>query len=424
MLRADLLDCIEEFLSKHGPRPSQPFGGVQMIFVGDLYQLPPVVTDDLREYFQQYYHSPYFFSSRALARRPELVELKRVYRQRDSDFIDLLSRVREGTVTERDMDLVNRRVNPSFQPSEADFHFTLTTTNRAADRINAENLSRLPGSVLVVDAEQQGEVNSTYLPTEVQLAFKPSAQVMMVNNDHEGRWVNGDIGTVKAFSRCNGELDFVRIELRDQTKPVDVSRHVWELVAFTYKKGRIVSRPAGRFAQFPFRLAWAVTIHKSQGKTFDNLIVDLDRGTFAHGQLYVALSRCTSLEGITLRQPLTRADIQVNPLIGSWLSGKDIERPLPPPPIVNPRVLRLMECDERDTQLEHGNLRLACLVYGGGKVVIWGDPGNRRNIDSVLGAGFPCIVEADWRSPTESAKRYGVTHWVAQNAYLKVFSDQ
>ena len=411
MLRADLLDCIEEFLRKHGPCPSQPFGGVQMIFVGDLYQLPPVVTDDLREYFQQHYHSPYFFSSRALARRPEIVELKRVYRQRDSDFIGFLNRVREDTVTESDMDFVNQRVNPSFQPSEADFHVTLTTTNRAADRINAENLSGLLGNTLVADAEQQGDVDSTYLPTEVQLSFKPGAQVMMVNNDRAGRWVNGSIGTIKAFSRRNGEVDFVRVQLLGQPKPVDVSRHVWELVAFAYEEGRIVSRPAGQFAQFPFRLAWAVTIHKSQGKTFDNLIVDLDGGTFAHGQLYVALSRCTSLEGIVLRQPLMRAWNQVDPRIRRWfLEGN--------------KTLTLMECDEGGTQLERGNLRLACLIEGGGKVVFWGDMGNRRNIDNVLVAGFPCVIEADWRSPPETAKRFGVTHWVAQNAYVKVLSDQ
>ncbi len=237
MLRADLLDCIDEFLRKHGPRPNQLFGGVQMIFIGDLYQLPPVVTGDLDEHFQQHYRSPHFFSSRALARQPKLMELKRVYRQRDSEFIGLLSRIRDGTV-KSDMDLVNQRVKPNLRPNEEGSCVTLTTTNSAADRINAESLSRLPGSTLVVDAEQQGEVDSAYLPTEVQLAFKPGAQVMMVNNDHAGRWVNGSIGTIKAFNYRNGEVDFVRVQMLDQPKPVDVSRYAWELMDFTCEKGK------------------------------------------------------------------------------------------------------------------------------------------------------------------------------------------
>ena len=322
MLRADLLDCVDMFLRKHGPRRGALFGGVQMVFVGDLYQLPPVVTADEREIFRTLYETPYFFSARALAGVDlEIVELEKVYRQKDGAFVDLLNRIRNDSVDDEDVARLNGRVHPGFEPANDAFYVHLTATNRNADRINDRKLDSLPGRAMVSHAEISGDFGREYYPTATGLAFKKGAQIMLLNNDAEGRWVNGSVGAIESIE---GQQDHgepcLSVRLRDGGERVEVSPHTWELIRFSLDEGAIVTEPVGRFTQLPFRLAWAVTIHKSQGKTFDRIVVDLERGAFAAGQTYVALSRCTSFAGIVLERPIARTSIRADWRIRRFLT--------------------------------------------------------------------------------------------------------
>ena len=327
MLRADLLDCIDMFLRKHGPRRSAPFGGVHMVFVGDLYQLPPVVTGDEREIFRTVYETPYFFSARVLAGEDlEIVELEKVYRQKDAAFVDLLNRIRNDSVDDDDMGRLNARLDPKFEPANDIFYVSLTTTNRNADRLNETKLASLPGRTLVSRADVSRDFGREYYPTATDLAFKEGAQIMMLNNDAAGRWVNGSIGTIESLEQDEEEEDFLFVQLRDGDEIVEVRPHTWDLVRFALVDGRIVSEPVGHFTQLPFRLAWAVTIHKSQGKTFDRIVVDLERGAFAAGQTYVALSRCTSFEGIVLKRPIAKSSIRADWRIRQFLTGYHYHR--------------------------------------------------------------------------------------------------
>ena len=327
MLRADLLDCVDLFLRKHGPTPNAPFGGVRMVFVGDLYQLPPVVTGREREIFHTVYETPYFFSARALANEEvEIVELRKVYRQKDAGFVDLLNRVRNDSVDEDDLARLNARFQPGFEPANDVFHVSLTTTNRNADRINETRLASLPGRARVSHANVAGDFGREHYPTATELAFKEGAQIMMLNNDPGGRWVNGSVGTIESFEQDEEGEDFLSVRLRDGDDLVEVRPHTWDLIRFGLADGRIVSEPIGSFTQLPFRLAWAVTIHKSQGKTFDRIVVDLERGAFAPGQTYVALSRCTSFEGIVLRRPIAKGSIRTDWRIRQFLTGYHYRR--------------------------------------------------------------------------------------------------
>lgn len=333
MLRADLLDCVDMFLRKHGPTPGAPFGGVQMVFVGDLYQLPPVVTSGEREIFRSVYETPYFFSARALADGDlEIIELEKVYRQEDAGFVALLNSVRNDSVDDADVEHLNARVDPRFEPPDDVFFISLTTTNRNADRINGDRLASLPGLRSVSVAEISGDFGREHYPTATDLAFKAGAQIMMLNNDSMGRWVNGSLGVIESVAGWQGGRHGVTIRLRDRPAAVEVEPHTWEVIRFALQAGEITSEPVGRFTQLPFRLAWAVTIHKSQGKTFDNVVIDLERGAFAAGQTYVALSRCTSFEGIVLRRPVKRSSIRADWRIQRFLTGyryRESEQALP-----------------------------------------------------------------------------------------------
>ena len=322
MLRADLLDCVDMFLRKHGPKRGAPFGGVQMVFVGDLYQLPPVVTNSEREIFRSVYATPYFFSASALADGDlEIVELEKVYRQSDAAFVTLLNSVRNDSVDDADVAHLNARVNLAFEPPDDVFFISLTTTNRNADRLNASKLASLPGTRSVSIAEISGDFGREQYPTSTELAFKAGAQVMMLNNDSMGRWVNGSLGVIESVAVWDEGRHGVTIRLRDWHAAVEVEPHTWEVIRFVLQAGELSSEPVGRFTQLPFRLAWAVTIHKSQGKTFDNVVIDLERGAFAAGQTYVALSRCTSFEGIVLRRPVKRSSIRADWRIQKFLTG-------------------------------------------------------------------------------------------------------
>ena len=321
MLRADLLDCVDMFLRKHGPNAGAPFGGVQMVFVGDLYQLPPVVTGGEREIFRSVYETPYFFSARALAESDlEIIELSKVYRQEDADFVALLNSVRNDSVSDADVAHLNARLDPAFEPPDDVFCISLTTTNRNADRINAYRLASLPGRNSVSVAEISGDFGREHYPTATELAFKAGAQVMMLNNDAVGRWVNGSLGVIESVAAWEA-AQAVTIRLQDWDSAVEVEPYTWEVIRFAVQAGEITSESVGRFTQLPFRLAWAVTIHKSQGKTFDNVVIDLERGAFASGQTYVALSRCTAFEGIVLRRPVRRSSIRADWRIQRFLTG-------------------------------------------------------------------------------------------------------
>ena len=334
MLRADLLDCVNEFLRKHGPRPGEPFGGVRMVFVGDLYQLPPVVPPDAGHIFKGgRYETPYFFSADALSSEQpepvklELVELKKVYRQEDIAFIDLLDRIRTESVDHGDLPRLNQRVGPGRASA-----ICLTTTNEAADRVNASKLAPLDGEPAISRGKTQGEFSdgstrsardsaarrTSEYPAPETLTFKVGARVMLLNNDPAGRWVNGSIGELVEIVEPSQR---VRVRLEEREEPVDVERFTWSRVRHTLKNGTITTEEIGSFRQLPFRLAWAVTIHKSQGQTFKNIVIDLGGGAFVAGQTYVALSRSTSLEGIALRRPIDRRSIFADSRIEKFLAA-------------------------------------------------------------------------------------------------------
>lgn len=321
MVRADLLDCIDAFLRQHGPDKKKPFGGVQMLLVGDLYQLPPVVTGADRAIFEGVYPSPYFFDAKVFAECGfELLELEKIYRQTEDRFIKLLNAVRDNAVRPDDLALLNLRCRPDFEPPAGDFYVYLTTTNDLADSINRARLGAVKGKVFAYAGEVNGTFEQKNLPTHEALELKLGAQVMLLNNDPLGRWVNGSIGHVADI--IHGELDAVRVRLSDGHE-VDVSPFTWEMFRFVYDKDleRVESEVVGSFRQYPLRLAWAVTIHKSQGKTFPKVVIDVGRGTFSHGQAYVALSRCTTLEGIVLKRPFMRQHILLDDRVRDFLEN-------------------------------------------------------------------------------------------------------
>jgi ATP-dependent DNA helicase PIF1 len=321
MVRADLLDCIDAFLRQHGPDKKKPFGGIQMILIGDLYQLPPVVRESDRAIFGGLYPSPYFFDAKVFASCEfEFLELEKIYRQTEDRFIKLLNAVRDNAVRPEDLALLNLRYKPDFEPPPDDFYVYLTTTNDLADTINRSRLSAIKGKAYAYAGEINGAFEEKNLPTHTDLQIKFGAQVMLLNNDPMGRWVNGSIGHVVDI--VHGEEDAVRVRLADG-HDVDVVPFTWEMYRFVYDKDleRIETEITGAFRQYPLRLAWAVTIHKSQGKTFSKVIIDVGRGTFSHGQSYVALSRCTSLEGIVLKRPFLRQHILLDLRVREFLEN-------------------------------------------------------------------------------------------------------
>ena len=348
MVRADLLDCVDVFLRLHGRGKSMPFGGIQMILIGDLYQLPPVVTSREKALFMDYYKSPYFFDAMVFGGNKtfnmEFIELEKVYRQKDAGFLKLLNAIRNNTATDDDMNEINKRYIPDFrdlsasaqagkgcspikdprlnlsphalsgEPSRAsfgdkDFSIYLTTTNNLADSINIKKLAEIKGKEYRYTGVLEGDFSAKDLPTGMEIVLKTGAQVMLLNNDSAGRWINGSIGRIVGVEKEDGR-DAILVELSDG-ETVDVTPYKWEMYKFSYDKNRnmVTSEAVGSFTQYPLKLAWAVTIHKSQGMTFDNAIIDIGRGTFCHGQLYVALSRCTTLEGIVLKIPVSKKNI-------------------------------------------------------------------------------------------------------------------
>jgi ATP-dependent DNA helicase PIF1 len=309
MVRADLLDCVDRFLRLNGRRKDRPFGGLQMIFIGDLYQLPPVATGAERQIFRSLYESPYFYSAGVFSSlEMEFVELEKIYRQHDDTFIRLLNAIRNNSITEDDLTLLNQRCLPDFEPPPDEFYIYLTTTNALAEEVNDRQLTRLNGTLYTFTGRIEGEFGREYLPTAVDLQVKEGAQIMMLNNDAEGRWVNGSIGKILDILPGRNSEHIVVAELADGGV-VEITPYTWEIFRFFAEDGQLKSEVVGRFRQYPLMLAWAVTIHKSQGKTFDRVIIDIGKGAFAHGQTYVALSRCTTLDGIVLRRPILKKHV-------------------------------------------------------------------------------------------------------------------
>lgn len=327
MVRADLLDCVDRFLKIHGPQKTRPFGGLQMIFIGDLYQLPPVVTSAERDIFRGPYPSPYFFDAKVIAETPfEFVELEKIYRQKDRNFILLLNAIRNNSVTPEQLAEINARCDPKFVPSSDDLYIYLTTTNDLADRINNSHLENLKSESFVADGQLLGDFDRKSLPTQETLELKEGAQVMLLNNDRQGRWINGSLGKITSILKKRDD-PVVEVELQDGDL-VKLTPFTWEMFRFTFDEETqtLASESVGSFTQYPLRLAWAVTIHKSQGKTFSKVVIDIGRGTFSHGQLYVALSRCTTLDGMVLQKPVAKRHILMDWRVVKFLTGDQYRR--------------------------------------------------------------------------------------------------
>ncbi len=389
MVRADLFDCIEKFLRLNGPTPGEPFGGVQIVVIGDLFQLPPIVSPHEQYLFTSKYESPYFFDSKAYQRGEfQVAELTEVYRQSDHEFISILDKMRIGQIepnhiykinsiccTNGSFDKKNARGAPQYSEggyggeydgidvfdgdgsetiisldaeesagsrsgkfggskagSKSANGFSgkndvgnsaarvihLVTTNAMADSINEKELKKIDSPSKTYKGSLVGTFDQKNTPVPSALVLKTGAQVMMVKNDAVGRWVNGDIGVVKKMGSTSIHV------LLENGKTEEVESESWESVRYEYDdmSNAVSSEVVGKYVQLPVKLAWAVTIHKSQGKTFDKAVIDFGKGTFAHGQAYVALSRVRSMEGITLLTPLSPRDVQVDERIINFLSSR------------------------------------------------------------------------------------------------------
>lgn len=308
MLRADMLDAIDYVLKRYR-NTNKPFGGVQMLFIGDLFQLPPVVQPKEWTILEQFYSSPFFFDAHALRDNlPVCIELTKVYRQQDKRFIELLNRVRNNCVRQQDLDLLNARMNLSSQNNLKN-PVILTTHNYQADQINKQEMDKLPGKLHTYLATVEGDFSENAFPTEYELSLKEGAQIMFVKNDvgEYRRYYNGKLGEVVKLTDNKISIAF------REGGSIDLERDTWKNIRYKLNEASndIEEEELGQFSQFPIRLAWAITIHKSQGLTFDHVQIDAGRA-FAEGQVYVALSRCTSLEGIILKSRISPQAIRTS----------------------------------------------------------------------------------------------------------------
>jgi len=303
MIRADLLDGIDYALRINRKEHKKPFGGVQIILFGDLFQLPPVVEKDIRHFINHLYASPYFFSANVMSKiAMKCVELHKIYRQKEESFISLLNRIRTQEASESDLEHLNRQVSTEIT-QESDT-ITLTTTNADANALNETRLLRIRNKEFEYHADINGKFDARSYPVEESIQLKKNAQIMLVKNDSSKRWTNGTIAEI-------AELSDSSMSIRIDDDIYDVPKVSWDKIQYIYNEAeqKIEEKVIGSFQQYPVKLAWAITIHKSQGQTFKNVIIDMGYGAFAHGQTYVALSRCTSLKGLILKKPIIFSDI-------------------------------------------------------------------------------------------------------------------
>lgn len=330
MVRADMLDAIDRFLRLNGKDRKKPFGGMKMIFFGDLYQLPPIVANsEERQYLASRYQGAFFFQANVLhAIEMKIIELTKVYRQKDAAFIDLLNAIRTNEISQSQLDLLNSRFLPGFNPDSSVHYITLTPTKDLANRINMAKLKEIDAPQYTFRGMIEGQFPDSRLPTEARLILKKDAQVMLVRNDIDGRWVNG---TLAKIHKIGHNFIKVAIEENGNTFYHNIDKEKWEIYNYTFDpyENRIKTVITGAFTQYPLKLAWAVTIHKSQGLTFDRMILDIGSGAFAAGQTYVALSRCTSFEGLILRKKIGFRDIRMDPEVKLFMAMQGPERQVP-----------------------------------------------------------------------------------------------
>ena len=307
MVRADVFDAIDYSLRVHRKKLTQPFGGVQVIVFGDLFQLPPVVNMDESSLLERIYPNGQFFFHSNIFQDAQFktLELQSIYRQTDDHFIYLLNAVRDGSITNSQIDNLNDSLVDNFEMDEG--KIILTTTNARASGINQNYLKQLSSEAFSYRAQATGQFYKELFPTDEVLKLKKGAQVIMIKNDPEKRWVNGSIGTIHDIAEK-------KIKVKINHKIYEVKKEKWDRIQYSYDDDQqeVLENVTGSFKQYPMRLAWAITIHKSQGQTFEKVIIDMSQGSFAPGQLYVALSRCISLEGIELLRPLKKSDVIVN----------------------------------------------------------------------------------------------------------------
>lgn len=313
MVRADVMDAIDHSLQLHRQN-SNPFGGIQMLLFGDLYQLPPVLSSpEEKEYFRTVYPGGYFFDAFVWRRvsRLHMIELTKVYRQTERHFIRLLDELRRMEIDYDGLAELNERYLPDEHIAEP--YLTLCSTNAAAQKINSEKLQELTNPPFFYHADIKGNFSPNIFPTEFKLELRKNAQVMMIRNDQEKRFANGTLGQIVDLSE-----DAIMVSIQQESGEsaiVNIPKMTWEITKYKLvaeSNGNIESEVIGSFTQYPLKLAWAVTIHKSQGQTYDRVAVDLGRGAFEHGQTYVALSRCRTLRGLFLKKPLKGRDIMVD----------------------------------------------------------------------------------------------------------------
>ncbi|GAY28802.1 ATP-dependent RecD-like DNA helicase, partial [Prevotella sp. MGM1] len=323
MVRADLLDAVDSVMRRYRAH-NLPFGGVQLLLIGDLQQLAPVVKDDEWEMMKSYYDTPFFFSSKALNNAGyHTIELQKVYRQQDSSFLALLNSIRENRADDRTLAELNRRYIPGFTPPQGSNYIRLTTHNYQAQQINDRQLALLDGTACDYRASVEGTFPESSFPADETLTLKAGAQVMFIKNDVNKRYYNGMIGEVAFAGR-----DMIKVVSKDTGETIDLEPAEWtnSKYALDAKTKEITETVEGVFRQYPLRLAWAITIHKSQGLTFEHAIIDASH-SFAHGQTYVALSRCKSLEGMVLGAPLGREAVISDGTVNEFIRKAEANRP-------------------------------------------------------------------------------------------------